>query len=340
MGRGICVLIFGRRSLTRFSQSPRPGAACTLTIAGCDINESIPIMPIADYLLSLPERVVRSATALAGGLVREIGEAAIPASLRRTRLYQSMVEAVLRFLIEQVGEVEGAFPQEGRLAEDFLLRRTAGNGLELIGILTFRASPVWVLAAFADLTGAGRHLIREISDSLKEEGLLPPDAEPSTMDQILDGLEAASGRAAEAINTPPLDVAALRAEWRGIRDHLVSVPTPAIDSLERQWRDLRATAVEQKRSVFEISSLLALSTVTRLPQHFVWLGRSTRTAARATGQLLSTAILDHYTGTLAEIRKEGLLPWWTREFRPYLAGAARAFHPEKQTLTQRLLRRR
>lgn len=296
-------------------------------------------MQIAVYLLSLPERALRSATALAGGLLREIGEAALPAALRRTRLYQSMVEAVLRFLVEQVGQVEGAFPPEGKLAEDFLLRRTAGNGLELIGILTFRASPVWVLAAFADLTGAGRHLIREISDSLKDEGLLPPDAHPSTMDQILDGLEAASGRAAEAINTPPLDVAALREEWLAVRNHLVSVPTPAIGSLERQWGDLRATAQEQNRSVFEISALLALSAVSRLPQNFLWLRRSSRTAARTTGQILSTSILDHYTGTLADIRRQGFLPWWTREFRPYLAGAAGAFHPERKTLTQRLLRR-
>jgi hypothetical protein len=251
-----------------------------------------------------------------------------------------MVEAVLRFLIEQVGEVEGAFPPEGRLAEDFLLRRTAGNGLELIGLLTFRASPVWVLAAFADLSGAGRHLIREISESLKAEGLMPADAQPSTMDQVLDALEASAGRAAEAINTPPLDVDALRAEWAAVREPLRAMPRPGIETLERQWSDLRETALEEGRSVFELSSLMALSAVTRLPGRFLWLGRSTRAAARKASQLLSVNILDHYTNTLEEIRAQGLLPWWTREFRPYLAGAAKAFHPDRRTLTERLLGRR
>ena len=113
-------------------------------------------MALRDYVLSLPERVVRSASALAGGLLNEIGGAALPVALRRTRLYRSMVETTLRFLIEQVGEVEGVFPPGTKLAENFLVRRTAGNGIELIGILTFRASPVWVLAALADLSGAGR----------------------------------------------------------------------------------------------------------------------------------------------------------------------------------------
>lgn len=298
-------------------------------------------MSARHYILSLPERAIRSASALTGGLLRQIGEAALPASFRRTRLYQTMVEAVLRFLIEQVGQVEGAFPAEGKLAEDFLLRRTAGNGLELIGILTFRASPVWVLAAFADVTGAGRRLIREISDSLKQEGLIAADSEPSSMEEVLDALESAAGRTAETINTPPLDVRKLRGEWAAIQYDLSRIPPtrlPGIEALEQQWHDLRATAAEQNRSVLELSSLLALSAVTRLPQHFVWLTKTTRVAARTTGQALSTAILDHYSQTLSDIRERGLLSWWTREFRPYLAGAAKAFHPERKTLTQRLLR--
>src|SRR5215475_10834045 len=99
---------------------------------------------VTAYLISLPERTVRSATALAGGLIREIGEVTIPRTVRRSRLYENLVDATLRFLIEQVGEVEGVYPNEEKLAADFLVRRTAGNGIELIGILAFRASPVWV----------------------------------------------------------------------------------------------------------------------------------------------------------------------------------------------------
>ena len=122
---------------------------------------------VASYLLSVPERAVRSVSALAAGLVREIGNVALPGSLRRTRLYQNLVEGTLRFLIEQVGGVEGAYPAEGRLAEDFAVRRAAGNGIEWVGILAFRASPVWVLAALADLSGAGRHLVQQIAQTLQ-----------------------------------------------------------------------------------------------------------------------------------------------------------------------------
>ena len=85
-------------------------------------------MHIHEYLLSLPERVVRSASAIAAGLVREIGDATLPAGVRRTRLYRTMVLRTLRFMIEQIGQVEGTFPPDGKLASDFLMRRAAGDG--------------------------------------------------------------------------------------------------------------------------------------------------------------------------------------------------------------------
>ncbi|MBL0156062.1 MAG: hypothetical protein IPP47_02955 [Bryobacterales bacterium] len=299
-------------------------------------------MAFRDYVLSLPERVVRSASALAGGLLNEIGEAALPIAIRRTRLYTSLVEATLRFLIEQVGEVEGVYPPGTELADNFLLRRTAGNGIELIGILTFRASPVWVLAALADLSGAGRSLIGEIADSLRADGLISADAHPSSVDQILDALEATAGRAAEAINTPPLDVAALRQEWAAIQASargLHPSRLPAIETLERTWHDLDSTARRERRSIFELSALLALDAVTRLPRGVTWLGKSSLVAARVTGDAVATHILEHYSDTLEKIRTMGLAHWWMVQFRPYLAAAARQFAPGKTSWTQRFLSR-
>jgi hypothetical protein len=86
--------------------------------------------------------------------VREIGDVTIPARVRRTHLYRSLVDETLRFVIEKVGEVKGTYPVDDDATRGFLLRRTAGNGIELAGILAFRASPVWVLAALADISGA------------------------------------------------------------------------------------------------------------------------------------------------------------------------------------------
>ena len=289
---------------------------------------------------------MRSASAVSAGLLREIGEVTLPGPVRDTKLYRGMVEATLRFLIEQVGEVEGAYPIEGRLSEDFALRRAAGNGIELAGILAFRASPVWVMAALADLSGTGRRLIHEISDALKQEKLLDPNENFETVDHILSGLEKTSARVADAVNTPPLDVAALRREWTGIRNEFQAIPPPNRPSPERlwnQWKDLRSVAAEQGLSVFQLSSVsapLAMSAMEKLPERLRWLSRSAPLAARRTGEVFAGPLLEHYSQTLSEIRGVGFLAYWKTQFRPYLRAAAAQFSREHASLTERFLERR
>jgi hypothetical protein len=294
------------------------------------------------YVLSLPERAIRSLGALSGGLLREIGNVALPASVRRTTLYRTMVDVALRFLIEEVGQVQGVYPSETRLAENFLLKRTASHGIELLGILAFHASPVWILAALADATGGGRKLIQEISQALKEEGLLEPDASFETMDQMLDGLEKTSGHLAVTLNLPPVNIVNLRREWAQLKDELAAIPPknmPAAERVEQVWSDLQRAAREQDRSVFMVSSLMAISAVSHLPANVFWLSKAARSAARRTGKVLGEAILDHYAVTLRDISQQGFGAYWAREFRPYLRGAAEQFAPGRQSLTERLLTR-
>ena len=87
-------------------------------------HESLP----HEYLLSLPERALRSMSALSAGLLRELSEVVLPRAVRRTRLYTELVENTLRFLIENVGQVEGTYPPRGHLADNFALPMDASHG--------------------------------------------------------------------------------------------------------------------------------------------------------------------------------------------------------------------
>ncbi len=265
-------------------------------------------MTLKRYLATLPERLVRSIVGLGAGVAREVGDVALPKSVRESRLYQNLVDTTLRFLIEQVGEVEGAYGSDSKLADDFLARRTVGNAVEALGIVAFRASPVWVLAALADVCGLGRHLIPEIAASLKEQGLLDADTEFTSVDQLLDGLERTSARLAQTINTPPLDVPALREEWRAIREEAKSLTPerlPSGEALIGLWGDLKAESARQEKSVYQTSSMLALSAVRALPQGARWLGASAVAGATRTGQILAASLLDQYRATLSEIQQVG-----------------------------------
>src|SRR2546430_6837983 len=295
---------------------------------------------LRNFLLSLPERGLRSATALAGGLLREVGDVAIPKTIRRSQLYRNLVEATLQFLIEQVGQVKGAYPAEEKLSEDFLVRRAAGNGIELIGILTFRASPVWVLAALADASGAGRFLLREITASLKAEGLLAREAEFATVDEMLVGLEGSAGRLAATVNTPPLDVKSLRQEWDALRGDLARIPPrqmPGTRALRDLWKEIEQEAGRQKRSVFQVSSLMAVSAMKSVPAKARWLSASARSAARKAGRAVGSTLLEDYRTSLKQIRETGYVRYAVDQFRPYLSAALSQFSPRRQSLTERLI---
>lgn len=292
-------------------------------------------------MLSLPERVVRSALGLGAGVAREVGQVALPAGVRRSQLYQNLVDATLRYLAEKVGGVE-AVASAADIPDDFVARRAAGNAVEVLGLVAFRASPVWVLAALADLAGLGRHLIPEIAASLKARGLLEESTQFTTVDQILDGLERTSGRLASTINAPPLDVAALREEWRALKEDARGLKPgrlPSADTIRGLWSQLEAESARQGRSVFETSSLLAVSAARAFPRGVLRLGASAGFGAARSGQVLGAALLDDYRRTLGELREVGYAAYARRQITPYVRAAANQFSLGRSTLTERVLNR-
>jgi hypothetical protein len=294
------------------------------------------------YLLSLPERVIRSALGFSAGLLREIGEVALPRTVRRGQLYKNLVDTSLRYVIEEVGGAKGVYPCGEPQARDFIGRRGVGHGIELLGIAAFRISPVWVLAALADLSGLGRRLIPEIAEALQGAGLLERETQFENVDQLLDSLERTSARLAQTVNAPPLDVPGLRREWADIRRQargLKPADLPSVKDITSRWEVLKDEAALQGRSVFEISSLLAISAVRAVPNRAVWLSSSARVGAARTGKLISATILEDYTHTLNELREIGYGSYAKQQLSPYLRACVDQFSRQHRSMTERLIAR-
>ena len=294
------------------------------------------------YVLSLPERVIRSALGLSAGLLREVGEVVLPQAVRRSALYKSLVDTTLRYVIEQVGGAKGVYPTEPPQPADFLARRGAGHAIELLGIVAFRVSPVWVLAALADLSGLGRRLIPEIAEALRAEGLVGETSRIESVDQLLDAFERTSSRLAQTMYVPPLNVAELRKEWQAIRSQARGanpLQLPSAAAVGRQWGQLKEESTRQGRSIFETSSLVAIAAVRALPGKARWLTVSTGVGARRAGKLLAADILDGYSQTLDELRTVGYVSYAKRQLSPYLRACVEQFSQQQRTLTQRLLGR-
>lgn len=271
------------------------------------------------YILSLPERIVRSAAASLGGLFYELAQVILPGWLRRTRLYRAVVAGLLRISIELLGGATGILPPDTVSAQQLATRKAAGSGIELAGLIAVGWSPLWLFAATADLTGGTHTYLRALVAELRDDGLLPTDADISSIDDLLDALEGTSGLFAESIDTPPLNVTDLRASWQGLQRQARDLPGP--QRLADLYATLQQVTHQEGRALRSVSSLIAAG------------------AVRAGIKMGHVHIFDYYQQALNTIMSEGWAAYARRVIQPYVAVSRSHFDPEQQTHTQRLLQR-
>src|SRR5919107_3502372 len=287
-----------------------------------DVNDKAGAQTVRSrsYLVSLPERTARAGAALVGGLVYEASEVVLPDAVRRSRLYQAIVGRLLRVTIELVGGVEDVYPAEEMPVRELLVRKTAGNAVELSSFLAVCWSPLWLLAGASDLVGGTKAYLRALATELREAGVLSADAEVASFDGLLSALEGTSGALADTVDVPPLNVPSVRASWRELQRQAAELPDAA--GLETIFAELQLAARQEDRSLLQISSLVGLG------------------AVRAGVKLGNVHIFDYYRLALRTIVEEGLLSFLRRTSTPYLVRAGSHFDPRSSTYSERLLRRR
>lgn len=274
------------------------------------------------FALSLPERAFRAAAAVLGGAVHETASLALPRLVRRSRLYEASAKNLLRITIELVGGVQTAVDTGTQLEADtgkLAVRKTAGNAVELGSIAAFGFSPLWLLAAAADVTRGSRVYLDALVRELKREGILAGDMELSTVDDLLATLEGTSGAAARLVDIPPLELRALRSSLAEFRREPEGLPEP--DELAAAYAGLRAAAARERRSLLEVSEGVGLAFLN---------------AARHVGR---QHVLDAYAEDLRPLRREGFGAYAARVARPYGEAVARHFDPSRETYTEKALDR-
>src|SRR5512146_2323867 len=135
------------------------------------------------YLLSLPERTIRSLAAVAGGTTSILTETLFPDALRGTTLYKIFLGDSQRFMIEKIALVHREAGEAGAAAvadaapEDFVQRKIAGTALEAAGLLAMHFSPLWVFAIAGDAAAGSNEFIQRLVVQLKRNNVLQPDAQ-------------------------------------------------------------------------------------------------------------------------------------------------------------------
>lgn len=289
---------------------------------------------LTGYLLSLPERMSRILAGSLAGLVKGLTEILLPDAVRRMKLYQVLLMKNLRYLIQKVGDVDGVYPEGPGVTRNYIARKFVGNFVELTGILTLRASPVWILALVSDISGGTKAFLEELTAQLKREKLLDPSARIATVDQLLDGLQSFAGQVADRIDTPPLSVEELRETLKYLRQEAQTMRlrrTVTPGEMESILEKMQRTAEQQQRSLYEISSAMALNAFNQLERS----GRTAVTGLRVAGALLDRSILQYYSSALRDLSRLGYYRYLAGSARPYLKAIRRHLARKNITWTER-----
>jgi hypothetical protein len=286
------------------------------------------------YMLSLPERTIRSLAAILGGTSTLLAETLFPKSLRGTTSYRVTVGLMQQFIIEQVAGMKIQFDEDqNQLGKDYVQRKMAGTALEAVGLLTVGYSPLWVFAILGDAAGGSKIFLNRLVEHLKENNIVAENIEATELVDVLEAVQDASRRSTTTIDTPPLS----RAELSKLADEMkisysrvyksTSILMPRLETL---WKSMEQLAFRENTSIERLGGLMTVDAV-------LW-GKKGVGLARATRQtgaeLIDEKILDSYRQTLGAAREQGIDKYMSIHMQPFMRAAKSHFDPAQKSWTE------
>lgn len=287
------------------------------------------------YGLSLPERTARSASAVVGGLVNETAARLIPAAFRTSRSYTVFIQQALDMMVHDVGGVKNAaaeeVSEEGKLAQ-----KAVGGLLDVAGTATLHLSPMTVLAVFNDLAYGSSHYLKLLSEELKREGIIDKESSIDKVSDLVDVLQAASGKAADAMDTPPISVSGLTYTISQLSEELRKAdPTKLIPQgeVQRLWGEMEGAAKEANVGLWDVSTTMTMFAMNRVSLTT----RGALSSVNIAGNLFDQHIIRHYSDALDDIGERGLYATLSDASTPYLEAVWDNFADGRETWTEELL---
>ena len=292
------------------------------------------------YSISLPERYFRGLTGLLGGMLHETTELLIPDFVKDTTTYNIFVGNLLRFAVENVGEVEGIYNDDG-LDEDYASRKLLGNAIEGIGIATVHISPLWIFAFFADSVKGGKIYLKRLRAELIEKGYIDSENESDSIQDLLEGIERTTTSFAQNIDTPPLSRDEIMDNLEEIQDSIGGlfsktgrVAGDVKDEISNLMQDFLETASEENQTLMELSGVMTLQVTNRAKKAIA----VATTVPQVAGKILYENILVYYSDTLSDINQRGYAVVASETIEPYGSAIIKQFSSEKETWTEKLFR--
>ena len=300
------------------------------------------IRSIYEYLtygVSLPERALRTTSAMVGGVLRESASLLVPQAFRDSKSYTMFVGQMLDFVANDIGGVKNETDSECGAevgVDSYVAKKTVSSFVELAGIAMLHVSPLTVLAITSDIAYGSNALLKELSVELKKQGVIPEESTIDSTADLLSVVGETSGDAANVFDLPPLSIKGLTDTVDKTRAQVAKMnPTKLLPQkeIQRLWNDMYSMAAEQDVDVFDVSSAMTMYTLNQVGN----VAKGALTTVRLTGNLLDRHVFEHYWQALSDIGNEGIYSFVGNVGRPYVTAVWHNFSMERETVTADLL---
>jgi hypothetical protein len=318
------------------SNSKEPNASDTSTTGETSASQTIYNYLV--YGLSLPERTLRSGSAVLSGALKESAQVLVPKTFQDSRTYQMFISQMLNFAARDVGGVRPPVDSEPDLTttENYVAKKAVSNFLELAALTTLHASPLTILAVVSDVTHGSNYFLKELSQELKSQGVIAPDTVIDSTADFLAAVSRTTGQTASLVDLPPLSLAALQESLQSTQATLRDLDPAQIlpqAEVQRLWEEVRGVASENNVSLLQVGSAMSMFTLNRVGQAV----QGTQTAAVVVGQMVKSHLWDHYRDSLSAIRERGWYPMLNEVSQPYWEAVWYNFSSTRPTWTADLL---
>ncbi len=305
---------------------------------GTNSNRVPGISQVYDHMLfglSIPERALRTTSAMVGGVIRESTSLLIPQAFQDSKSYRMFVTQMLDFVSSDIGGVKQKKPSSTNV-EGYVAKKAVSNFIELAGLATLHVSPLTVLAIVSDLAYGSNSFLKELSIELKKQGVIAEDSTIDSTADLLSSISDTTGRTASVFDQPPLSVDGLKKTVADTQESLRNIdPTKLLPQkeLERIWGDIQKTANENAIDVFQVGAAMSLYSLNQLGT----VVNGALTTVRVSGNMFDAHIIEHYRKSLSSIHERGFYQSLADSSRPYFDAMWFNFSSARPTITEDLL---
>lgn len=301
----------------------------------------MPVDKKTKYILSLPERLVRSLASILTGFTSMGSQLLLPKGFRKSATYRVTFGMLQQFMMETIAEVElDENNKEIEVKESYAKRKAVGSMVEGVSLLSFHFSPVWLLAIASDLSGGSKVYLNQLVDNFKEHKIIDQDRSIDNVSQLLDGVSKSTKLGMDNIDTPPITAEsyeAFKASSKLSLQENQQQLKAVFGDLEDIYRQMLAASKDRNVDLNRLSGSLAMNLMLSTAQKGIDISKiSTLTSV----DFIKAHVIRSYQESIDQLNEQGKLAYIKNHMTPFLETIPKHFDFDKDTTTSWLLDKR